>query len=81
MKINWKVRLKNKTFWILFIPALLILIQTVATLFGVSLDLSELQGKLLAIVEAVFVLVGVIVDPTTKGISDGAIGLTYDEPA
>ena len=32
--INWKVRLRNKAFWLAFIPAALLLVQTVAALFG-----------------------------------------------
>ena len=34
MGINWKVRLKNKAFWVAIIPAMLLVIQTVAALFG-----------------------------------------------
>ena len=30
MKINWTVRLKNKTFWLALIPAVLLLVQAVA---------------------------------------------------
>ena len=44
--INWKVRIKNKNFWLALIPALLLLIQAVAYVFGFSLDLSELGDKL-----------------------------------
>ena len=50
--INWKVRLKNKNFWLSLIPALLLLIQAVAYVFGFSLDLSEMGDKLLAVVNA-----------------------------
>lgn len=83
MKINWIVRLNNKTFWCLLIPAVLLLIQTVADVFGLVLDLGEIGNKLLAVVEAAFALVavfGVIVDPTTKGTADSAQAMTYDVP-
>ena len=53
MNINWKVRIKNKNFWLALIPALLLLIQAVAYVFGFSLDLSELGDKLLAVVNAI----------------------------
>ena len=36
MKINWTVRLKNKTFWLTAIPALLLLGSQILALFGVS---------------------------------------------
>ena len=83
MSINWNVRLRNRTFWIAIIPAALLLAQAIAAVFGVTLDLGELQGKLLAVVEALFVvltIIGVVADPTTVGISDSARALTYAEP-
>lgn len=83
MQINWTVRLKNKAFWLAIIPALLLLVQAVAALFGFSLDLGEIGNKLIAVVEAVFVvlaILGVVVDPTTKGVSDSARAMTYGEP-
>lgn len=83
MTINWKVRIKNKNFWIALIPALLLLIQAIAAVFGFTLDLSELQQKLLAVVNALFLvlaILGIVTDPTTQGISDSSLALTYDEP-
>lgn len=81
--INWKVRLKNKSFWVALIPALLLLIQAVAYVFGFSLDLSEMGDKLLAMVNALFAvlaLLGIVTDPTTAGVSDSAQALTYKKP-
>lgn len=81
--INWKVRLKNKNFWISLIPALLLLIQAVAYVFGFSLDLSELGDKILAVVNALFTvlaILGIVTDPTTEGVSDSMLAMTYDEP-
>ena len=83
MGINWKVRLKNKAFWVAIIPALLLVIQTVAALFGFTLDLGDLVNKLLAVVNAAFsvlVIIGVVTDPTTDGISDSDRAMLYDEP-
>lgn len=81
--INWKVRIKNKSFWLALVPAILILVQLIASLFGFEVDYTELSGKLIAIVNAVFVILailGIVVDPTTKGISDSDQALLYDEP-
>ena len=83
MHINWKVRIKNKNFWIALIPALLLLIQVVASVFGFTLDLGELGNKLLAVVNAAFAvlsILGIVTDPTTKGISDSEQALTYTKP-
>lgn len=81
--INWKVRLKNKTFWLSLIPAILLLIQVVAAPFGLVLDFGELGNQLLAIVNAVFAILailGIVTDPTTAGVGDSALALTYEEP-
>lgn len=83
MKINWRVRIKNKAFWIAIIPAVLILVQVVAAVFGFTLDLGELGNKLLDVVNAVFVvlaILGVVTDPTTAGISDSEQAMTYEKP-
>ena len=71
--INWKVRIKNKAFWMAIIPAVLLLVYAVAAVFGITLDLSDLGDKLLAVVEALFVvlaILGIVIDPTTAGLCD-----------
>lgn len=81
--INWKVRIKNKSFWLALIPAVLLLVQVVAAVFGFTLDLGEMGNKLLAVVNAVFAvlsILGVVTDPTTAGLGDSTQALTYDEP-
>lgn len=83
MKINWTVRLKNKTFWLSVIPAALLLVQVVAAVFGYTLDFGELGNKLLSVVNAAFALLsvlGVVTDPTTAGVSDSAQAMTYEKP-
>lgn len=83
MKINWLVRIKNKTFWISIVPAILILIQAVANVFGYAIDLGDLGNRLLDVINATFVvlvILGVVTDPTTKGVSDSNQALTYTEP-
>lgn len=82
MGINWKVRLKNKLFWVAIIPAVLLLVQLVAGLFGFTLELGEIGDKLIEIVNAVFVvltLLGVIADPTTQGMTDSLRAMGYEE--
>lgn len=81
--INWTVRIKNKNFWLAVIPAVLLLIQTVAAVFGFTLDLGEIGDKLLAVVNAVFgvlVILGVVNDPTTAGIADSRQAQNYITP-
>lgn len=81
--INWKVRVQNKLFWLSVIPALLLLVQTVAAVFGYTLDLTDLQQKLLDVTNALFgvlTVLGIITDPTTAGISDSDRAMDYDKP-
>lgn len=83
MSINWKVRIKNKNFWITLIPAVILLVQVVAAVFGFSIDLSDMSGKLLAVVDALFAvltILGIVNDPTTAGLNDSALAMTYEEP-
>lgn len=83
MNINWKVRFSNKQFWLSFIPAILLLAQVVAAVFGYTLDLGDLGNKLLAVVNALFAvlaLLGIVTDPTTAGVSDSAQAMSYDKP-
>jgi phi LC3 family holin len=81
--INWKVRFKNKVFWVALIPLLLLLITQAAGIFGFELDLSILGDKLVALVETVFMilaLVGVVADVTTPGVQDSQRAMGYVEP-
>lgn len=81
--MNWKVRIKNKTFWLTVIPAVLLLIQVIAAVFGYTLDFGDLGNKLLAVVNAVFALLailGIVNDPTTAGVADSTQAMTYLEP-
>ncbi len=81
--MNWLVRFKNKNFWLSLIPAVLLLIQAVAAVFGYTLDFGELGNQLLTVVNAVFavlVILGVVNDPTTDGLGDSAQALTYTRP-
>ena len=81
--LNLTVRVKNKTFLLSFIPAVLLLIQVVAAVFGYTLDLGGLGDRLLDVVNALFAvlaLLGIVADPTTKGVGDSAQAMTYDKP-
>ena len=81
--INWFVRIKNKNFWISLIPAVLLLVQVVAAVFGFTLELGELGDKLLAVVNALFAvltILGIVTDPTTAGVGDSKLAMTYTKP-
>ena len=81
--INWKVRLASKTFWLALIPALLLLVQAIAAAFGFTLELEGIEARLLDLVNAVFavlVILGIVNDPTTAGLSDSQQAMSYIKP-
>lgn len=89
--INWKVRIRQKWFWLTAIPAVLLLLDQ---LWGLWELLGSVQAghlydgplmesllSLAGTVFAVLVLVGLPVDTTTQGYGDSARALAYSEPA
>lgn len=81
--INFTARIKNKTFWLTLIPAVLLLVQVVAAPFGYQWDFGVLNEQLAAIINALFAvlaILGIVADPTTAGVGDSAQALTYTEP-
>lgn len=84
MNINWRTRLKNKSFWLAIVPALLIVVQSVAAPFGYTIDIEYLGVQWAAVVNAVFgvlSVVGIVNDPTTFGLGDSSRAMGYDEPS
>lgn len=81
MKLNLKVRVKNPVFWLTIIPAVIAFIYSIIGIFGIVPSISEdvVVNALTAIVTALTTL-GVLVDPTTSGVSDSERAMTYDEP-
>ena len=83
-KINWKVRIKNKNFWLALVPALALLAQAFANIFNFKLEFGEIVDKTLVFINVLFaflVLVGVVNDPTTAGLTDSSRALEYHEPS
>ncbi|MEY9979671.1 phage holin [Lysinibacillus sp. RC79] len=81
MKINWKVRLQHKQFWVSLIALLIVLANQIAGIFNV--DITIYNEQITAISETVLSilgLLGIIIDPTTNGVSDSAQALNYDKP-
>lgn len=83
MKINWKIRFKNKNFWIALIPTFLMLLKQILHLFGVEMDFSDLSNQLIDIVGTIFMvlaILGVVNDPTTATLNDSINAMHYDKP-
>jgi phi LC3 family holin len=83
MNINWKVRIKNKYFWLTLLPTALLLIQSIAVIFGIKIELDTLSGQLVDVIEALFTVLavlGIVVDPTTSGVGDSSQAMQYTSP-
>ena len=81
--INWRVRIRNRQFWLTLIPALFLLFQAVGAPFGYQWDFVVLNQQLAAIINAAFgvlAILGIVTDPTTYGIGDSGQAMGYDEP-
>ena len=81
MKINWKVRFKQKVFLTSFISLIVSFVYSMLALFDVFPAITK--NQVLEFVNqglALLGLLGVIVDPTTAGISDSERAMSYDEP-
>ena len=81
MKMNWKVRFKNKPWLSMFISLIVGFIFNMLKLFDVVPVVTE--NTIMNIVSQVLTLLGllgVLVDPTTAGIGDSNRAMTYDEP-
>ena len=81
MKINWKVRFKHKQFLIALFSLVLILVQQIASIFGIDTTIYNEQITILFnTILSILVLLGVVIDPTTQGVTDSEKALHYKEP-
>ena len=81
MKMNWKVRFKNKTWLTMFVSLIIGFVFNMLKLFDVVPVVTENTVATIAAQILEFLgLIGVLVDPTTVGIGDSNRAMTYDEP-
>lgn len=82
MKINWKVRFKNKLWLSAFIGAFVVFGFTMFRLFGVETPIDEVDvTRFIEAVLSMLALSGVLIDPTTEGFNDSDLAMTYGEEA
>lgn len=78
MKINWKARFKNKAFVVTFVTLTVTFIYQVLALFGVCPSISEdAIVNVITLGVNLLATMGVLVDPTTNGLSDSDRAMTY----
>ena len=81
MKLNWKVRFRNKTWLFMFLSLIIGFVFSMLKLFDIYPDITE--NQIVNIVNQVLTflgLIGVIVDPTTAGLGDSDRAMSYCEP-
>ena len=81
MNINWKVRFKNKVFWAAALALIISFVYDGLALLGIMPGVEE--STVLALADTVLkilAMLGILVDPTTAGISDSAQAMTYQKP-
>ena len=80
-KLNLKARIKYPVFWTTVIPAAVSFIYCVLGALGIVPALTE--NMVLNVTSAIITMLttlGVLIDPTTAGVSDSALAMTYSAP-
>lgn len=81
MKINWKLRLLNKTTLVTLLVGTITFVYLVLGCFDIVPPINQDQvTQYVMIIVDLLVSFGVVVDPTTKGVSDSQQALDYSEP-
>ena len=81
MRINWKLRLKNKATLMALLGAAVAFVYQALGILGITTPVSQHAViQLLAMLVNILVALGIVVDPTTDGAKDSARALQYDEP-
>lgn len=81
MKMNWKVRFKNKTWLFMFLSLIIGFVFNILKLFEIYPPVTE--NTIINVVNQILTflgLIGVLVDPTTAGLGDSERAMSYDEP-
>ena len=79
--INWKVRFKNKVWLMAFITFVVSTVYQFLAMFEVAPVITQdAVMQAVAVVLQLHSLLGVVVDPTTKGFGDSTRALGYEEP-
>lgn len=81
MKVNWKLRLKNKATLISLLILIVGLIYQILSFFNVVPKISEaVTTNIIMVIVNILVAVGVVVDPTTPGLKDREEVLKDNKP-
>jgi len=78
MTINWKIRLKNRTWLATFAAAIVGFCYDLAAMWEIVPPIGESAVmEIITTLLGLLTMLGVIVDPTTDGVSDSARAMEY----
>lgn len=81
MKINWKVRLRNKPWLAAMIALIVSFVYDLLAMVEVVPPVAEDKVmSIAALLLSLLTMLGVIIDPTTAGAGDSDRAMLYDEP-
>lgn len=81
MKINWKVRFRNKPWLASFLSLIVGFVFSILGMFDIIPSITKNQVLQIVDQGLTFLgLIGVLVDPTTAGLSDSNRAMNYDKP-
>lgn len=81
MNINWKLRFQNKTTLVAIVLQAVTLVYAMLSLFGITPGVGQDQiTNVLYLLVELLCLLGIVVDPTTKGVEDSQRAMEYTEP-
>lgn len=81
MKINWKVRFRNRAWLTSFCAAVCGFVYTMLSLLDLAPSVT--QDTVMQVGNAllfVLTVLGVVIDPTTEGVGDSERALSYKQP-
>lgn len=80
--MNWKLRVKNKTTLIALVSLIVATVYQSLRVLGVvpAIEEQQLLDWLCRLID-LLALLGIVVDPTTEGIADSELAMSYDEPS
>ena len=82
MRINWQVRMRNKTWLLAMLAAIVAFVYQLLGLLGIVPAVSQDQiTQFIGLVVNILVALGIVVDPTTSGVTDSTRALQYDKPS
>lgn len=81
-KINWKLRFKNKAVLIAIVTTFISFVYLLLDAFNIvpAFNQESIVKAALCFID-LLAFMGIIVDPTTKGVADSDRAMSYEKPA